>query len=156
MSWFYYALLSAVFAALTAIFAKIGLQGINSDFATFIRSLMIVFIIALWLSYLGKWQPVSSISAKQWLFLFCSAAATGFSWLFYFKALQIGQAAQVAPVDKLSVVFVALFAVLFLGERLTWRECLGVMLIVCGVILLSIKPNPVAKSADVQAAQSSK
>lgn len=142
MSWLFYALLAALFAALTAIFAKIGLQDINSDFATFIRTVMIVFIIALWVSYLGKWQSFADISGRQWGFLFLSAAATGFSWLFYFKALQIGQAAHVAPVDKLSVVFVAVFATLFLGERLSAREWFGIVLIVGGVLLLTLKANP--------------
>ena len=121
MNWFFYALLSALFAALTAIFAKTGLQGIDSDFATFIRTVMIVFIVALWVSYLGKWQPLATVGGKQWLFLGLSAAATGLSWLFYFKALQLGHASHVAPVDKLSVVFVALFAAAFLGERLSAR-----------------------------------
>ena len=140
MSWLFYALLAALFAALTAIFAKIGLQGIDSDFATLIRTVMIVFIVTLWISHLGKWQPLAGITGKQWLFLFLSAAATGFSWLFYFKALQIGDAAHVAPVDKLSVVFVAIFAVTFLGERLNAREWLGIALIVVGVLLLTLKP----------------
>ena len=117
MSWLFFALLSALFAALTAIFAKLGLQGLDSDFATFIRTLFIVAIVALWLSFLGKWQSPATVSGRQWLFLALSAAATGLSWLFYFKALQLGQAAHVAPVDKLSVVFVAIFAVTFLGER---------------------------------------
>ena len=99
MNWFFYALLSALFAALTAIFAKAGLQGIDSDFATFIRTVMIVFVLALWVSYLGKWQPLASVGGRQWLFLGLSAAATGLSWLFYFKALQLGHASHVAPVD---------------------------------------------------------
>lgn len=140
MNWFFYALLSALFAALTAIFAKTGLQGIDSDFATFIRTVMIVFIVALWVSYLGKWQPLATVGGKQCLFLGLSAAATGLSWLFYFKALQLGQASHVAPVDKLSVVFVALFAAAFLGERLSAREWLGIVLIVAGVICIALKP----------------
>lgn len=140
MNWFFYALLSALFAALTAIFAKSGLQGIDSDFATFIRTVMIVFVLALWVSYLGKWQPLATVGGRQWLSLSLSAAATGLSWLFYFKALQLGQASHVAPVDKLSVVFVALFAALFLGERLSAREWLGIALIVAGVICIALKP----------------
>ena len=107
MSWLFFALLSALFAALTAVFAKLGLQGLDSDFATFIRTLFIVGIVALWVSFLGKWQPLAAVGGRQWLFLALSAAATGLSWLFYFKALELGQAAHVAPVDKLSVVFVA-------------------------------------------------
>lgn len=140
MNWFFYALLSALFAALTAIFAKTGLQGIDSDFATFIRTVMIVFVLALWVSYLGKWQPLATVGGRQWLSLSLSAAATGLSWLFYFKALQLGQASHVAPVDKLSVVFVALFAAVFLGERLSAREWLGITLIVAGVICIALKP----------------
>ena len=136
MNWFFYALFSALFAALTAIFAKTGLQGIDSDFATFIRTVMIVFVLALWVSYLGKWQPLAAVGGRQWLFLGLSAAATGLSWLFYFKALQLGHASHVAPVDKLSVVFAALF----LGERLSAREWLGIALIVAGVICIALKP----------------
>jgi membrane protein len=138
MSWLFFALLSALFAALTAVFAKLGLQGLDSDFATFIRTLFIVGIVALWVSFLGKWQPLAAVGGRQWLFLALSAAATGLSWLFYFKALQLGQASHVAPVDKLSVVFVALFSVTFLGERLSTREWLGIVLIVVGVICLAL------------------
>ena len=139
MSWLFYALLAALFAALTAIFAKIGLQGIDSDFATLIRTVMIVFIVTLWISHLGKWQPLAGITGKQWLFLFLSAAATGFSWLFYFKALQIGNAAQVAPIDKLSVVLVTVFGVVFLGERLSGTNWLGVCLIAAGAVLVAYR-----------------
>ncbi|RIY33537.1 hypothetical protein CKF54_02710 [Psittacicella hinzii] len=140
MSWIAYALLSAVFAACTAIFAKIGLVGINSDLATFIRTCFIVAITATWVSYLGKWESVSSIGLKQWIFLFLSATATGLSWLFYFKALQSGPAAHVASLDKLSVVFVGVFAFIFLGEKLTLRECIGLALMVIGILILTLKP----------------
>ena len=125
MSWLFFALLSAVFAALTAVFAKLGLQGLDSDFATFIRTVFIVGIVALWVSFLGKWQP----------------AASGLSWLFYFNALLLGQASHVAPLDKLSVVFVAFFSVTFLGERLSGREWLGIALIVVGVVCLALPPS---------------
>ncbi len=101
---------------------------------------MIVFVLALWVSYLGKWQPLATVGGRQWLFLGLSAAATGLSWLFYFKALQLGHASHVAPVDKLSVVFVAFFAAAFLGERLSAREWLGITLIVAGVICIALKP----------------
>lgn len=141
MSWLFFALLSAVFAALTAIFAKIGLEGLDSDFATFIRTVFIVGIVALWVSFLDKWQSPATVGGKQWLFLALSAAATGLSWLFYFKALQLGQASHVAPVDKLSVVFVAFFSVTFLGERLSGREWLGIALIVVGVVCLALPPS---------------
>lgn len=152
-SWLFFALLSAVFAALTAIFAKIGLEGLDSDFATFIRTVFIVGIVALWVSFLGKWQSPATVGGRQWLFLALSATATGLSWLFYFKALQLGQAAHVAPVDKLSVVFVAFFAVAFLGERLSAREWFGIALIVCGVVCLTLKPSapaPVSSSVQVE------
>ena len=137
MNWFYYSLLSAFFAALTAIFAKIGLEGINSDFASLIRTVFIVLIMAIWVKFLGAWQGLESLSLRQWLFLFLSACATGFSWLFYFKALQLGQASQVAPIDKFSVVLVAIFGVLFLGERLNLRQIVAISLIFMGIILMA-------------------
>ena len=149
MSWLFFALLSAVFAALTAVFAKLGLQGLDSDFATFIRTVFIVGIVALWVSFLGKWQPLAAVGGKQWLFLALSAAATGLSWLFYFKALQLGQASHVTPVDKLSVVFVAFFSVAFLGERLSGREWFGIALIVVGVVCLALPPSaPVSQDME--------
>ncbi|MDO5686854.1 MAG: EamA family transporter [Neisseria sp.] len=135
--WFYWALASAFFAALTAIFAKVGLKGIDSDYATFIRTVVILFALAAFLSYAGKWQNPSELNARNWLFLILSGLATGASWLAYFKALQMGNAAQVAPVDKLSVVLVAVFAVCFLGERPSLREWGGIALVAAGVVLLS-------------------
>ncbi|RIY36727.1 EamA family transporter [Psittacicella gerlachiana] len=140
MSWVIYALLAAVFAAMTAIFAKLGLVGINSDLATFIRTCFIVAITAAWVSYLGKWESLSSLTLRQWVFLFLSAASTGLSWLFYFKALQEGSVAHVASLDKLSVVFVAVFAFIFLGEKLSGREILGLALMVIGILILTFKP----------------
>ena len=149
MSWLFFALLSALFAALTAVFAKLGLQGLDSDFATFIRTLFIVGIVALWLSFLGKWQPLAAVGGRQWLFLALSAAATGLSWLFYFKALQLGQASHVAPVDKLSVVFVALFSVTFLGGRWSGREWLGSARGGVGVVCLALPPSaPVSQDME--------
>ena len=138
-SWFYWALASAFFAALTAIFAKAGLQGIDSDFATFIRTLVIVAALAMFLSYTHKWQGVSSLSAKNWTFLILSGLATGASWLAYFKALQMGEASKVAPVDKFSIVLVAFMAVLFLKERPSVQEWLGIGLITAGVLVLALK-----------------
>ena len=117
-SWVFWAVLSASFAALTAIFAKIGVAGVNSDFATLIRTLVILVIISAIVLASGQWQPFSSISSKTWLFLCLSGAATGASWLAYFRALKIGDAARVAPIDKLSIVLVAIFGVVFLGEKL--------------------------------------
>lgn len=137
--WLMWAMISALFAALTAIFAKIGLQGIDSDFATFIRTLVIIAALGLFLTYTQKWQPIHHFSGKNWLFLILSGLATGISWLAYFKALQIGHASQVAPIDKLSLAFVVLFAVIFLGERPSQQECLGIGLIITGVLVLAFK-----------------
>ena len=138
-TWFYWALASAFFAALTAIFAKVGLQGIDSDFATFIRTLVIVAALALFLSSTGKWQGVGGFSSKNWTFLILSGLATGASWLAYFKALQLGNASQVAPVDKFSLVLVALLAVVFLDERPSAQEWLGIGLVAAGVLTLALK-----------------
>lgn len=138
-SWFYWALASAFFAALTAIFAKAGLQGIDSDFATFIRTLVIIAALAAFLSYTGKWQGVTGFTGKNWLFLILSGLATGASWLAYFKALQLGNASQVAPVDKFSLVLVALMAVVFLDERPSAQEWLGLGLVTAGVLVLALK-----------------
>ena len=137
--WFYWAAASAVFAALTAIFAKVGLQGINSDFATFIRTIVIMMALVAFLSYTKKWQPLSSLTGKNWLFLILSGLATGASWVAYFKALQLGNASQVAPVDKFSLVLVTIFAVIFLGERPNSQEWLGIGLVAAGVLVLAFK-----------------
>ena len=131
-AWQFWALASAAFAALTAIFAKVGIENINSDFATFIRTIVILTVIALILLGSGEWQPVSSISGRTYFFLILSGLATGGSWLCYFRALKIGTAAQVAPIDKLSVVLVAIFGVAFLGERLSGLNWLGIVLIAAG------------------------
>ena len=138
-SWFFWALLSAVFAALTAIFAKVGLQGVDSDFATLIRTAMVLVLLAVIVLATGKWSNPLALPGKTLLWLLLSALATGASWLCYFRALQRGPAAQVAPVDKLSVVLVAVFAVAFLHERLAWREWLGVAMIGGGVLLMALK-----------------
>jgi len=138
VSWQLWAILSAIFAALTAIFAKVGISGINSDYATFIRTLVIVAVLCLFLTISGQWQKPAQIPARSWIFLVLSGLATGASWLAYFRALQLGDAARVAPLDKLSVVLVALFAVLFLGEKFSAMGWLGIALIGSGVILLSL------------------
>jgi transporter family protein len=135
----YWALFSAVFASLTAIFAKIGLEGVDSDFATLIRTVVILFAILWFIYYTGKWSDPFALHRKTWVFLTLSGLATGASWLCYFRALQIGEAAKVAPVDKLSVVLVAVFAVLFLGERPLMKDWLGIFLVAGGVVLLGIK-----------------
>ena len=134
-SWIVWAFLSACFAALTAIFAKIGIEGINSDFATFLRTLVVVAVLAAILTAFGEWRPLSQISARTYAFLTLSGLATGASWLCYFRALQLGDAARVAPIDKLSVALVAIFGVVFLGERLSGVNWIGVALIAAGATL---------------------
>ncbi len=138
-SWFYWALLSAIFAALTAIFAKIGVTNINSDLATFLRTIIIAIVLAVILAVTRQYQPLASISMRTYAFLALSGLATGASWLCYFRALKIGDAARVAPIDKLSIVLVAVFGVAFLGERLTASNWLGIVLIGCGALLVAYK-----------------
>jgi transporter family protein len=137
--WFYWALLSAVFAALTAIFAKIGIKGIDSDLATLVRTSIILVVLSAFVVYAGKWSNPLELSGKTWLFLGLSGLATGASWVCYFRALQIGDASKVAPVDKLSLVLVAVFAVAFLGERPSLREWTGIAMVAGGVLLLAFK-----------------
>lgn len=139
LSWQFWALLSAAFAALTAIFAKVGIETVNSDFATFIRTIVIVAVLGAILLASGQFQPLGEISRKTYLFLILSGLATGASWLCYFRALKLGQAAQVAPVDKLSVVLVAVFGAVFLGERLSGTNWLGVCLIAAGAVLVAYR-----------------
>ena len=137
--WFYWAIFSAGFAALTAIFAKIGLEGIDSDLATLVRTFVIIIVLSLFVLLTGKWSNPFALSGKTWLFLVLSGLATGASWVCYFRALKIGDASKVAPVDKLSLVLVAIFAVLFLGERPNWREWLGIGLVALGVFVLGFR-----------------
>jgi transporter family protein len=141
-SWFFWAALSACFAALTAIFAKIGIQGVDSDFATLIRTVVIVFVLAAFVAVAGKWSDPRLLSSRTLLFLALSALATGASWVCYFRALQLGDASQVAPVDKFSLVLVAVFAYAFLGERPSLREWLGIGLVAAGVLLLAFANKP--------------
>lgn len=138
-SWFYWALLSAVFAAMTAIFAKIGLEGVDSDYATLIRTVVILLVLSGFVYYAGKWSDPFSLSPRTWLFLSLSGLATGASWVCYFRALQSGEASKVAPVDKFSVVLVAIFAVIFLNERPGLREWIGILLVGAGVVVLSLR-----------------
>lgn len=138
-SWPFWAILAAVFAALTAIFAKVGVESVGSDYATFVRTVVILALIAGILAATGGWQTPGSVSARTYLFLVLSGVATGASWLCYFRALKLGDAARVAPIDKLSVVLVAVFGVLFLGERLASPNWLGVALIAIGAILVAYK-----------------
>lgn len=138
-NWLLWALLSAVFAAMTAIFAKIGIQGVDSDLATLVRTGFIVVILSLFVVLAGKWTNPLNLSGKTWVFLGLSGLATGASWVCYFRALQIGDASKVAPVDKLSLVLVAIFAFAFLGERPIAREWAGIALVAAGVVLLALK-----------------
>jgi bacterial/archaeal transporter family protein len=130
--------LSAIFAALTAIFAKVGVANINSDLATFIRTCVILLTLALIVYATGQFQNPTSISPRTYLFLVLSGLATGASWLCYFRALKLGNASQVAPVDKLSVVLVAIFGALLLGEKLTMLNWLGVALIALGAVTVAL------------------
>lgn len=138
-SWQFWAFLAAIFAALTAIFAKVGVENVGSDFATFIRTIVIPIVIAGMLAATKQFQSFTSISARSYLFLVLSGIATGASWLCYFRALKLGDAARVAPIDKLSVVMVAIFGVVFLGEQLTMPNWVGVMLIAAGAVLVAYK-----------------
>jgi len=138
-SWFFWAALSACFAALTAIFAKIGIQGVDSDLATLVRTVIIVFVLGAFVWFADKWSNPLELPGKTWLFLGLSALATGASWTCYFRALQLGHASQVAPVDKFSLVLVALFAYMFLGERPAPREWLGIAMVAGGVLMLAFK-----------------
>src|SRR6201995_5851006 len=138
-SWQFWAVLSAVFAALTAIFAKVGVEGINSDLATLIRTVIVLITLSLILFATGKFSQPGPLPAKSWLFLLFSGLGTGASWLCYFRALKLGPATLVAPIDKLSVVLVALFGVTFLGERPSWNGWLGIALIASGAVLIAVK-----------------
>lgn len=138
-NWVLWAILSAGFAALTAIFAKIGLEGVNSDYATLIRTIVILVVLAAFVWATGALSDPRRLSAKTIGFLVASGLATGASWVCYFRALKVGEASQVAPVDKFSVVLVAIFAVVFLGERPAGREWLAIALVGAGVVLLAWK-----------------
>ena len=136
-TWQLWAVLSAAFAALTAIFAKIGVENVNSDFATFLRTIVVIIALAGILTLLGEWQAPGEITRRTYLFLVLSGLGTGASWLCYFHAMKLGDAARVAPIDKLSVVLVAIFGVAFLGERLNPANWIGVALIAGGAILVA-------------------
>jgi transporter family protein len=138
-SWPFWALLSAVFAALTAIFAKVGVAGVSPDFATFFRTIVVIVALAAVLTLTGQWEIPAAATSRTWVFLTLSGLATGASWLCYFRALQIGDASLVAPIDKLSVVLVALFAVAFLGEKLSLTNWAGIAMIGGGAVLVAIK-----------------
>jgi transporter family protein len=136
VNWLSWACLSAVFAGLTAVLAKVGVQGIDSNLATAIRT-AVVLVFAWLIALAGPGRALDTVSARGWLFLILSGLATGASWLCYFRALQLGDASRVAPVDKLSVVVAMALAVVFLGEHLTWQHCVGGVLIVAGTIVVA-------------------
>lgn len=139
LTWFGWALLSALFAALTAIFAKAGLQRVDPDLATWIRTGVVWGALTLLLTLAGKWSDPSALPARTWTFLVLSGLAAGASWLCYFRALSLGDASQVAPVDKASLLLLVLFAYVFLGERPSSREWLGIALIGAGVLRLGLR-----------------
>ena len=138
-SWLTWAALSALFAALTAVFAKPGVQDINSNYATLVRTFVVLLFLMILVLGAGQWQPLSTITARAWLFLFLSGLATGVSWLCYFRALKLGPVSQVAPIDKLSLLLVAVMGVLFLGEKLSGRNWAGVVLMAAGAFLVALR-----------------
>jgi bacterial/archaeal transporter family protein len=138
-SWQFWAVLSAVFAALTAIFAKIGVSGLPSDYVTLLRTCVVLAVVSLIVAATGQWQNPMQVSWTTLGAIVLSGLATGASWLCYFRALKLGDASKVAPIDKLSVVLVAIFAAIFLGERLSAVNWTGVVLIAAGAVLVAIK-----------------
>ncbi|MGO8856622.1 MAG: EamA family transporter [Steroidobacteraceae bacterium] len=138
MDWRMYAFGSAAFAALTAIFGKVGVNELNSDLATFIRTVVILVVSAALVWARGEWQRPDTLSSKGVVFLILSGVATGLSWLCYYRALQLAPASRVAPIDKLSVVLVVVFAVAFLGEKLTLKVAIGATLVAAGAIVMAI------------------
>lgn len=137
-SWLFWALLSALFAALTAVFAKLGVETVDSDLATFLRTVIIVLVLGLALMVSGKFTSIASIGPRAWVFLAASGLATGASWYCYFHALKVGDAVRVAPVDKVSVVLVAVIGALLLGEHLSARGWIGIFLIAVGAALVAV------------------
>jgi transporter family protein len=137
--WQFWAIGSACFAALTAIFGKIGVEAIDSNFATLIRTGFVLVVLALIVVATDAWQPLATVSRKTWLFLLLSGLATGASWLCYYRALKLGPASGVAPIDKMSVVLVAIFGVAILGERMDARNWLGIAMIAGGAALVAIR-----------------
>jgi len=139
MTWQIWAILSAVFAAMTAILAKVGVQNVNSDFATFVRTIVVLVALGAILAATGQYQRLGSVSARTYMFLTLSGLATGASWVCYFRALKLANASLVAPIDKLSVVLVAILGVAFLGEKLLTRNWVGIILIAIGAVLVGLK-----------------
>ena len=138
-NWFLWALLSAVFAALTAIFAKVGLDAVHSDLATLIRTFVILVVLTGFVLVIGKWSNPFDLPSRTWLFLVLSGLATGASWVCYFRGLKIGEVSKVAPLDKLSILLVAIFAFAFLNERPSVREWVGILMVAGGALVLGLK-----------------
>lgn len=134
--WWIYALLSALFASLTAIFAKVGVENVNSNLATAIRTAVVLVMIWAIVLFRNEYKEIGELSSRNLIFLCISGLATGLSWIFYFKALQLGEVSKVAGIDKLSLALTIIFAVLFLGESLTWKTAVGATLIIAGTLFL--------------------
>jgi transporter family protein len=137
-SWIFWAALSAVFAALTTIFAKVGIQNVDSDIATFIRTAFVFLLLALFVYFQGKFSTSLAITKNTWVFLGLSGLATCASWICFYRALQIGDASKVIVIDKFSIVLVAIFAVIFLGEKTLLKDWIGITLVTTGLILIAI------------------
>ena len=137
--WWLYALLSALFASLVAVFAKLGMSGVDSDLATAIRTVIILLIVWAIVLMKGTANQIGGLTRLNWIFLILSGCATGLSWLFYFRALQLGPVSKVAPIDKMSVALAITISVIFLHEKLTWQEVAGAILIIGGTVLLIFK-----------------
>jgi len=138
-SWFFWAILSAIFAALTTIFAKVGIQNVESDLATLIRTAVVFLLLGMFVYFSGKLTNPFDISRHTWLFLCLSGLATGASWLCFYRALKIGDAAKVLVIDKFSIVLVTIFALIFLGEKVLLKDWLGVCFVSIGLILIAMK-----------------
>ena len=134
--WFIFAILSAIFAALTSILAKIGIEGVNSNLATAVRTIVVVLMAWFMVFLTGNQNGIVDISKKSWIFLILSGLATGASWLCYYKALQLGEASKVVPIDKLSIVITIVLAFIFLGEQITLKTLIGCCLIVTGTFIM--------------------
>jgi len=137
-SWIFWAALSAVFAALTTIFAKVGIQNVDSDIATLIRTAFVFLLLTLFVYFSGKFSPSITITKNTWVFLGLSGLATCASWICFYRALQIGDASKVIVIDKFSIVLVAIFAVIFLGEKTLMKDWIGITLVTTGLILIAL------------------
>ena len=134
--WFVFAILSSIFAALTSILAKIGIEGVNSNLATAVRTIVVVLMAWFMVFITGNQNGIVDVSKKSWIFLILSGLATGASWLCYYKALQLGEASKVVPIDKLSIVITIILAFIFLGEQITLKTLIGCCLIVTGTFIM--------------------